>query len=169
MWKIDIHSNHKSELSERVQGGEIIIGLFLDYILHRAETSAACKCVYLCYNPPYALPNTNENGEILSLKCIDGLVCDVCLLRRCQATSGDISTCVYNELGRVSSIRPSMRSLPAALDLEDEECAPSVCACVCMCVLAALVSGLSWDNSNQSERSCDVWRWRIVNWFVHLH
>lgn len=31
--KIDIHSNHKSELSQRVWGGEIIIGLVLDYIL----------------------------------------------------------------------------------------------------------------------------------------
>lgn len=43
--KIDIHSNHKSELSQSLRGGEIIIGLVLDYILHRADACAACKCV----------------------------------------------------------------------------------------------------------------------------
>lgn len=43
--KIDIHSNHKSELSQRLRGGEIIIGLVLDYILHGADACAACKCV----------------------------------------------------------------------------------------------------------------------------
>lgn len=43
--KIDIHSNHKSELSQRLRGGEIIIGLVLDYILHGADACAACKCL----------------------------------------------------------------------------------------------------------------------------
>lgn len=43
--KIDIHPNHKSELSQRRRGGEIVVGLVLDYILHRVDTSAACKCV----------------------------------------------------------------------------------------------------------------------------
>lgn len=43
-WKIDIHLNHKSELSQGSWGGEIIIGLVLDYTLCRAEARAACKC-----------------------------------------------------------------------------------------------------------------------------
>lgn len=52
---------------------------------------------------------------------------------------------MYNGLGGVGSIRPSPRSLPAALDLEDEEEAPGVCACVlvyaCARAKAALAKG----------------------------
>lgn len=44
-WKININLNHKSELSQRLQGGEIIISLVLDYILHGAKACLACKHV----------------------------------------------------------------------------------------------------------------------------
>lgn len=54
-------------------------------------------------------------------------------VRRCQATSWDRSTRVYSGLRHVSSITPSMKSLPEPLDLEDEEwrwdaCAPEASA-----------------------------------------
>lgn len=42
-WKINIHLNHKSELSQRLQGGEIIISLVLDYILHGAKARLALQ------------------------------------------------------------------------------------------------------------------------------
>ena len=73
--------------------------------------------------------------------------CDVGLMCRCQATSGDRSTCVYNGSRGVSSIRPSMRSLrlPAALDLADEEWAPRVC--VCECFSSVCLSGHAWDTA----------------------
>lgn len=49
-------------------------------------------------------------------------------VRSCQATSWDRSTRVYSGLRHVSSITPSMKSLPAPLDLEEEEWSRDACA-----------------------------------------
>lgn len=135
-WKIDIHLNHKSELSQCLWGGEIIIGLVLDYTLCRAEARAACKCALRCFVAPHTHTHTlspphthaDVHGEIRSLRCIEASV----RCRPCQATSRDRSTRVYGGLRRVSSITPSMKSPLAALDLEDEEWGPraGMCACV---------------------------------------
>lgn len=124
-WKIDIHLNHKSELSQCLLGGNIIIAQVLDYTLCRAEARAACKCALLCYTP--TTPPTSSPPHTHPQMCTvrsshwdaSRATCDVGLVRGCQATSWDRSTRVYNGLRHVSSITPSMNSLQAALDLEE--------------------------------------------------
>lgn len=99
-WKINIHLNHKSELSQCLLGGNIIIAQVLDYILCRAEARAACKCALLCYTPttPHIVTPTHTpadvHGEILSLRCIEGYVrCRPCA-RLSGHVLGQINTCV---------------------------------------------------------------------------
>lgn len=124
--KIDIHLNHKSELSQCLWGGEIIIGLVLDYTLCRAEARAACKCALLCCTPtssPSTHTRTDVHGKILSLRCIEGSMrCRPCALLSGHVL-GQINTCVQ-WVTPCQLITPSMKSLPAALDLEDEQWAP---------------------------------------------
>lgn len=97
-WKIDIHLNHKSELSRCLWGGEIIIGLVLDYTLQGWGSCSLQMCVALLHPHPITLspPHrpTDVHGEILSLRCTEGSVpCRPCA-RLSGHVLGQINTCV---------------------------------------------------------------------------
>lgn len=111
--RIDIHLNHKSELSRALWGGEIIIGLVLDYThtLCRAEAGPALQ-MRVAFVPPTTSPQTHTHPHRCA-RCDPliwmrrGLRCDVGLVGACQATSWDRSTRVYN--GGYATSAPSRR------------------------------------------------------------
>lgn len=133
--KIDIHPDHKSELSQRWWGGEIIIGLVLDYVLGKADTSAACKCVWRCRESP-ASPRTHTHTRPCTLDRRAWRDPLIEMHWRCSRVAAphppragvpvrprlgtDQHVCTTGYEVSASSVR-RQGAFPAALDLEDDK------------------------------------------------
>lgn len=101
--------------------------------------------------------HTNVNGEILSLKCIDGLARRRPYVPLSGHVWGQINMCVqwvaWCQLHQAINEEPpaSQQLLTLRMKSGPRECA-HMCVCVCVCVSATLLSGRTWG-TQQSVRT----------------